>query len=75
MENDMRHAGKDAYTPLLVFMTDGTPTDNPSDEFKDIRERVSVCEDLMGIKERHAMALEIEFGRPWKCVEIREVTE
>ncbi len=42
---------------------------------KDIRERVSVCEDLMGVKERHAMALEIEFGHPWRCVEIREVTE
>ena len=42
---------------------------------KDIRERVSVCEDLQGIKQMHAMALEIEFGRPWECVEIREVTE
>lgn len=42
---------------------------------KDIRERVSVCEDLMGIKERHAMALEIEFGRPFVCAEIREVQE
>lgn len=42
---------------------------------EDIRERVSICEDLMGVKERHAMALEIEYGRPWKCVEIREVTE
>lgn len=26
---------------------------------KDIREKVSVCEDLQGVKERHAMALEI----------------
>lgn len=42
---------------------------------KDIRERVSVCEDLMGIKERHAMALEIEFGRPFVCAKIREVQE
>lgn len=42
---------------------------------EDIRERVSVCEDLMGVKERHAMALEIEFGRPFVCAEIREVTE
>ena len=42
---------------------------------KDIRERVSVCEDLMGVKERHAMALEIEFGRSFVCAEIREVQE
>ena len=42
---------------------------------KDIRERVSVCEDLQGVKERHAMALEIEFGRPFVCAEIREVAE
>lgn len=40
---------------------------------KDIRERVSLCEDLMGVKERHAMALEIEFGRPFVCAEILEV--
>ncbi len=40
MENDMRHVGKDAYTPLLIFMTDGTPTDNPSAEFARVRERV-----------------------------------
>jgi hypothetical protein len=37
--------------------------------------KVSVCEDLMGVKERHAMALEIEFGRPFVCTEIREVQE
>lgn len=42
---------------------------------EDIRERVSVCEDLMGIKERHAMALEEEFKKPFVCVEIREVQE
>lgn len=42
---------------------------------KDIRERVSVCEDLMGVKERHAMALEKEFEKPFMCVGIREVTE
>jgi hypothetical protein len=29
----------------------------------------------MGVKERHAMALEIEFGRPFVCTEIREVQE
>lgn len=40
---------------------------------KDIVESVSVCDDLMAIKERHAMALEIEFGRAFRCVEIREV--
>jgi hypothetical protein len=42
---------------------------------EDIRERVSIWEDLMGIKERHAMALEEEFKKPFVCVEIREVTE
>ncbi len=42
---------------------------------KDIREKVSVCEDLQGVKERHAMALEEEFKKPFVCVEIREVQE
>lgn len=42
---------------------------------KDIVENVSVCEDLMEIKERHAMALETEFNRAFRCVEIREVAE
>lgn len=41
MENDLRFVGKDAYTPLLVFMTDGTPTDDPRNEFALIRERVA----------------------------------
>ena len=35
---------------------------------KDIREKVSVCEDLQGVKERHAMALEEEFKKPFVCV-------
>lgn len=41
METDLKNVGKDAYTPLLVFMTDGTPTDNPRDEFALVRDRVS----------------------------------
>lgn len=41
MTNDLRYAGKDAYTPLLVFMTDGTPTDDPRNEFSEVRSRVS----------------------------------
>lgn len=40
MEKDFRAVGKDIYTPLLVFMTDGTPTDDPSHEFALVRERV-----------------------------------
>lgn len=40
MENDLRYAGKDAYTPVLVFMTDGTPTDDPRTEFAEVRQRV-----------------------------------
>lgn len=40
MENDLRGVGKDAYTPLLVFMTDGTPTDDPREEFREVRGRV-----------------------------------
>ena len=42
---------------------------------RDIVESVSVCEDLMAIKERHAMALEIEFGRAFRCMEIREMCD
>lgn len=42
---------------------------------KDIHEEVSVCEDLQGIKQMHAMALEEEFKKPFVCVEIREVAE
>lgn len=40
MARDLHHAGKDAYTPLLVFMTDGTPTDDPRSEFAEVRRRV-----------------------------------
>lgn len=40
MENDLRNVGKDTYTPLLVFMTDGTPTDDPRSEFNEVRTRV-----------------------------------
>lgn len=41
MVNALQNVGKDSYTPLLVFMTDGTPTDDPREEFKEIRNRVS----------------------------------
>ena len=40
MAQDLRHVGKDTYTPLLVFMTDGTPTDDPRTEFAEVRRRV-----------------------------------
>ncbi len=40
MQNDLRNADNDYYTPILVFMTDGTPTDDPRLEFAEVRERV-----------------------------------
>lgn len=40
MQNDLRNADNDYYTPILVFMTDGTPTDAPRTEFAQVRERV-----------------------------------
>ncbi len=40
MQNDLRNADNDYYTPILVFMTDGTPTDDPRTEFAQVRERV-----------------------------------
>lgn len=40
MQNDLRNADNDYYTPILVFMTDGTPTDDPRPEFAKVRERV-----------------------------------
>lgn len=40
MQNDLRNADNDYYTPILVFMTDGTPTDDPRTEFANVRERV-----------------------------------
>ena len=40
MTNEMRYTGKDSYVPLLIFMTDGTPTDDPSQEFREVRNRV-----------------------------------
>ncbi len=40
MRNELRNADNDYYTPILVFMTDGTPTDDPRPEFANIRERV-----------------------------------
>lgn len=41
MQNDLRNADNDYYTPILVFMTDGTPTDDPRAEFANIRDRVN----------------------------------
>ena len=40
MRNELMEADNDHYTPILVFMTDGLPTDNPREEFAIIRERV-----------------------------------
>lgn len=40
MREEMRAADNDCYTPILVFLTDGTPTDDPREEFDEIRERV-----------------------------------
>lgn len=40
MQNRLQETGNDSYTPILVFMTDGTPTDDPSREFDVIRQRV-----------------------------------
>ena len=40
MQNDLRDADNDYYTPILVFMTDGTPTDDPREEFAKVRDRV-----------------------------------
>lgn len=40
MENDMKEAGNDAYTPILIFLTDGVPSDDPRREFEEIRTRV-----------------------------------
>ena len=40
MRNELIAADNDHYTPILVFMTDGTPTDDPRQEFNEIRERV-----------------------------------
>ena len=41
MQTDMHNAGKDAYTPILIFMSDGSPTDDPRQEFAQVRERVA----------------------------------
>ena len=40
MQADMHSAGKDAYTPILIFMSDGSPTDDPRQEFSQVRDRV-----------------------------------
>lgn len=40
MQNNLRNADNDYYTPILVFMTDGTPTDDPRLEFAEVLERV-----------------------------------
>ncbi len=45
MRNSLREADNDYYTPILVFMTDGTPTDDPRTEFGIVRKRVEK-EDL-----------------------------
>ena len=40
MQNELRNVDNDFYTPILIFMTDGTPTDDPRVEFARVRERV-----------------------------------
>lgn len=40
MQIALRNADNDCYTPILVFMTDGMPTDDPRKEFEEIRERI-----------------------------------
>lgn len=40
MRNELIEANNDHYTPILVFMTDGTPTDDPRKEFELVRDRV-----------------------------------
>jgi uncharacterized protein YegL len=40
MTEELRYVDKDAYVPMLIFMTDGTPTDDPSREFAKVRRRV-----------------------------------
>ena len=40
MQEELRDADNDSYTPILVFMTDGMPTDDPRNEFSVVRERV-----------------------------------
>lgn len=40
MLSELRSVDNDAYTPILVFMTDGTPTDDPAKEFKRVRDKV-----------------------------------
>lgn len=41
MQNRLQEVGNDSYTPILVFMTDGTPTDDPRNEFELVRKRVA----------------------------------
>ena len=60
---------------MKIYIFSFVGEENGKKMIKDIREKVSVCEDLQGVKERHAMALEIEFGRSFVCAEIREVQE
>ena len=40
MQSDLQRADNDYYTPILVVLTDGTPTDDPRAEFANVRERV-----------------------------------
>lgn len=40
MTEELRYVDKDAYVPMLIFMTDGTPTDDPTREFAKVRRRV-----------------------------------
>ena len=40
MQNELKLADNDFYTPILVVLTDGTPTDDPRREFEEVRKRV-----------------------------------
>lgn len=40
MQSELKLADNDFYTPILVVLTDGTPTDDPRKEFDEVRRRV-----------------------------------
>ena len=42
---------------------------------EDIMANVPEDVEIVGVKEQRAMALEIEFGHGFRCVEIREVCD
>lgn len=87
MQSELKLADNDFYTPILVVLTDGTPTDDPRKEFDEVRRRVHNHELFvfpLGIGEAADMArlrdlfpigeVPLDFSKRYKMIQPNDYT-